>query len=58
MFTIPNDKKRSLGQFYIVFKVDGYLTKKEFSKKDGMSNQIRNLKPSKTKKFLFQMIQK
>ena len=53
MFTIPNDKKRSLGQFYIVFKVDGYLTKKEFSKKVKiMSNQIRNLKPSKTKKVL------
>ena len=30
MYTFPIDKKRKLGQFYIVFRTDGYLTKKQF----------------------------
>lgn len=51
MFTIPDDKKRSLGQFYIVFKVDGYLTKNKFKKRmKYMSDEIRNLKNLKGKK--------
>ena len=50
MFTSSMNKKRNLGQFYIVFRIDGCVSRSEFENRMKIfSNQIRN-QPSKSKK--------
>ena len=50
MFTYPLNKKRLLGQFYIVFRVDAALSKKSFSNRMRlMTKEVRKLKPIKKK---------
>jgi ureidoglycolate dehydrogenase (NAD+) len=49
MFTSPMNKKRHLGQFYLVFKIDGAISKNQYIKQMKLySNMIRSQK-SKTK---------
>ena len=50
MYTTPMDKKRHLGQFYMVFKTDGSISKKKFIKRmDKFSKMVRSQK-SRNKK--------
>ena len=51
MFTYPSNKKRPLGQFYIILRVDAILTKKQFKNRmKEFSNLVRKQKPLKGKK--------
>ncbi len=53
MFTSPINKKRNLGQFYIVFRVDACVKKNEFENRMKIfSKQIRNQKPKSKKGVL------
>ena len=51
MFTTPLNIKRTLGQFYIVFRIDACISKNEFKKRIKiLSDEIRKLKPKKGQK--------
>ena len=54
MYLHPINKKRNLGQFYIVMRTDGFLDSKDFIKRiEKMYKDIYNLKPySKSKKIM------
>tara|TARA_Y100000590_G_scaffold343066_1_gene391862 strand:+ start:268 stop:1320 length:1053 start_codon:yes stop_codon:yes gene_type:complete len=46
MFDYPINKKRFLGQFYIVFRIDAALSKKNFTNRMKiMTKEVRKLKP-------------
>ena len=48
MFDYPTNKKRPIGQFYVVFRVDPILSKKTFANRmNKMTKEIHNLKPIK-----------
>ncbi len=48
MFTYDIKKKRKLGQFYMVMRVDGYLSKKEFYRSiDNLYKKLYNLETNK-----------
>ena len=50
MYTAPMDKKRHLGQFYMVFKTDGSISKKIFIKRmDKFSKMVRSQKSRNNK---------
>ena len=55
MFTYPVNKKRSLGQFYIVFRVDPILSKKEFSNRMKLMTEEVNKLNSINKKLGVQL---
>lgn len=53
MFTSPMDKKRHLGQFYLVFKIDGAISKNQYLKQMKLySKMIRSQKQKNKNKVM------
>jgi len=50
MYSTPMDKKRHLGQFYMVFKIDGAISRKNFIRRmNEFSTMVRSQKPRRRK---------